>query len=349
MTQLAASDLERVVSFLGTAVERDGPEPFTAELLDLLAELFQADFADFADFDLRASVVNHAVVCSADDEPEPPGAMTEEMVEINRTCTTLVHRRTSGRPYAIVAWSDLAGRRARRTCDGEEWARPWGVVDSLSIPLEPSVERKVWVSLWRQRADFGPRERRLAELLQPHLAARHRAAALRREPAGLDPGLLVNGDAPRRADAAPCLTRREREVVDAVAEGRSNAEIARQLCISPATVAKHLEHVYGKLGVHSRTAALARLSGTSPAAGLGPEDGPPRAGEEAGVEQEREHLGLRHRPPVVALNGEALRAAAPHVGDERVQGRAEPRLVRLAQRHERAPAALDEEHGLAAE
>ena len=44
-----------------------------------------------------------------------------------------------------------------------------------------------------------------------------------------------------------------------VAAGKSTAEIARLLWVTPATVSKHVQHVYAKLGVHSRTAALARL------------------------------------------------------------------------------------------
>jgi DNA-binding CsgD family transcriptional regulator len=55
------------------------------------------------------------------------------------------------------------------------------------------------------------------------------------------------------------LTRRECEVVCLVAEGKTNAEIARQLWISPGTVRRHLENVFAKLGVHTRTAAVARL------------------------------------------------------------------------------------------
>lgn len=57
----------------------------------------------------------------------------------------------------------------------------------------------------------------------------------------------------------PPLTRREREILGLVADGLSNAEIARALWVAPTTVAKHLEHAYSKLGVHSRTAAVARL------------------------------------------------------------------------------------------
>jgi DNA-binding CsgD family transcriptional regulator len=55
----------------------------------------------------------------------------------------------------------------------------------------------------------------------------------------------------------PRLTAREREILDLVAEGRTNAEIAERLWVSPGTVRRHLENIYAKLGVHTRTAAVA--------------------------------------------------------------------------------------------
>jgi DNA-binding NarL/FixJ family response regulator len=55
------------------------------------------------------------------------------------------------------------------------------------------------------------------------------------------------------------LTRREQEVVMLVADGLTNAQIAESLCISPGTVRRHLENVFSKLGVNTRTAAVARL------------------------------------------------------------------------------------------
>ena len=58
---------------------------------------------------------------------------------------------------------------------------------------------------------------------------------------------------------AALLTRREREVMRGVAAGLSNQEIAQRLWIEVPTVRKHLEHVFEKLGVHSRTAAVAKL------------------------------------------------------------------------------------------
>jgi DNA-binding NarL/FixJ family response regulator len=53
------------------------------------------------------------------------------------------------------------------------------------------------------------------------------------------------------------LTPRERQIVDQLAVGRTNGEIASQLVIAPTTVRRHLENIYAKLGVRSRTAAVA--------------------------------------------------------------------------------------------
>jgi DNA-binding CsgD family transcriptional regulator len=57
------------------------------------------------------------------------------------------------------------------------------------------------------------------------------------------------------------LTAREREVLAWVARGKTNPEIARLLWLAPSTVRKHLENVYAKLGVSTRTAAVTRFLG----------------------------------------------------------------------------------------
>ena len=57
------------------------------------------------------------------------------------------------------------------------------------------------------------------------------------------------------------LSAREREVLALVRDGLRNAEIAEALWLSPATVRKHLENIYEKLDVHTRTAAVARVHG----------------------------------------------------------------------------------------
>ncbi|KAE8765627.1 response regulator [Georgenia thermotolerans] len=57
------------------------------------------------------------------------------------------------------------------------------------------------------------------------------------------------------------LTRRETEVLQLVAQGHSNQQISRLLFLSQATVKSHLAHIYTKLGVDSRTAAVAAATG----------------------------------------------------------------------------------------
>jgi len=59
-----------------------------------------------------------------------------------------------------------------------------------------------------------------------------------------------------RAPAEEALSEREIEVLEQVARGASNQEIASLLHISVATVKSHLIHIYGKLGVSDRTAAV---------------------------------------------------------------------------------------------
>jgi DNA-binding CsgD family transcriptional regulator len=63
--------------------------------------------------------------------------------------------------------------------------------------------------------------------------------------------------APAAPPAASRLTARETEVLLWVARGKTNRDIAEILGMSPRTVNKHLEHVFEKLGVETRTAAAA--------------------------------------------------------------------------------------------
>ena len=59
------------------------------------------------------------------------------------------------------------------------------------------------------------------------------------------------------------LTRREDEVLRWVARGKSNQEIAAALSIAPGTVKKHLDHIYAKLGVSTRTEAAVKIATAS--------------------------------------------------------------------------------------
>jgi DNA-binding CsgD family transcriptional regulator len=59
----------------------------------------------------------------------------------------------------------------------------------------------------------------------------------------------------RRAGLPSGLTAREAEVLVLTGRGRSNPEIAAELHVSRKTVSSHLEHIYAKLGVKTRTEA----------------------------------------------------------------------------------------------
>jgi DNA-binding NarL/FixJ family response regulator len=70
-------------------------------------------------------------------------------------------------------------------------------------------------------------------------------------------GDVRNGNGHRRTAADVRLSPRERQILELLAEGRSQREIASSLVISPKTVATHIQHLLGKLGAHSRAQAVA--------------------------------------------------------------------------------------------
>jgi DNA-binding NarL/FixJ family response regulator len=72
----------------------------------------------------------------------------------------------------------------------------------------------------------------------------------------LAPGVASRVLGKMRAPAEEALSAREIEVLGAVARGLSNRGIARELHVSEATVKTHLVHVFAKLGVDDRTAAV---------------------------------------------------------------------------------------------
>jgi DNA-binding CsgD family transcriptional regulator len=87
--------------------------------------------------------------------------------------------------------------------------------------------------------DFSERDRAVLMLLRPHL---HQAYL----------------DAERRRHPVPRLTPRQNDLLRLLAAGHTNAQIARRLGISDGTVRTHLENIYERLGVSSRTAAVTR-------------------------------------------------------------------------------------------
>jgi DNA-binding CsgD family transcriptional regulator len=82
-------------------------------------------------------------------------------------------------------------------------------------------------------------------------SARHIFAELRTRPAEREAAALIHPTAPRG------LTQREVEVLQLVAAGKTNPEIAALLVLSEKTVGRHLSNIFGKIDVSTRTAAAA--------------------------------------------------------------------------------------------
>jgi DNA-binding CsgD family transcriptional regulator len=140
----------------------------------------------------------------------------------------------------------------RRTPLFNEYYRRVGIDHVMAVPIHVDGRFLVSFVLNRSGTAFSDRERELAEVVRPHLANLYRLGVSSERTRQLP------ADAPFDRAAAP-LTPREREVLDWVAAGKTNRDIAAILSASPRTVEKHLERIYEKLGVETRTAAVMRV------------------------------------------------------------------------------------------
>jgi DNA-binding CsgD family transcriptional regulator len=134
-----------------------------------------------------------------------------------------------------------------------------GLEHTVAVPLLIDEHRLVSVVLNRRGLDFSERDCERLEVLRPHLAFLYRQAGRHdASPGDTEAATLL----PTALDAEPeGLTPRENEVLHWLAHGKTDAEIAALLGLSPRTVQKHLEHIYIKLGVETRTAAVMRSIG----------------------------------------------------------------------------------------
>jgi DNA-binding NarL/FixJ family response regulator len=96
----------------------------------------------------------------------------------------------------------------------------------------------------------------LKDAPRPELLRAVRAAA--RGEAVLSPSVATRVVGQVRAPAEEPISHRELEVLELVARGATNRDAAARLFISEATVKTHLMHIYGKLGVSDRAAAVAQ-------------------------------------------------------------------------------------------
>jgi DNA-binding CsgD family transcriptional regulator len=235
MPRLSASDYEKVLDVLHEAADVDGPIPFSEPVLEAMRRLVPCDVVAYHD-----RTGGHPHVCLVGESRSP---MTAEIREAARRhwfeCPLMPMR--GARKY-----SDVFTRREFHALGlYQECARPLGIEDVFRVWLSSGPDA-AHIEFDRAARTFAERDRAVLELLSRHLERFWRRAARR------------SGSAARVNDSDR-LTPRESEILELVAEGRTNGEVARLLWISPATVRKHLENAYLKLEVHTRTGAVAVL------------------------------------------------------------------------------------------
>lgn len=137
---------------------------------------------------------------------------------------------------------------------------PGGITATSRITSRPGAPRVLVLTTYDTEADIlaaveaGASGYLLKDAPPSELVAAVRAAAAGQSVlAPAIAGRLVD----RMRTPLQSLSRRESEVLGLVAEGLSNQQIAQRLFVSQATVKSHLVHIFTKLGVDSRTAAVA--------------------------------------------------------------------------------------------
>lgn len=142
--------------------------------------------------------------------------------------------------------------RFRETALYNDYYRRVGLSHALALPVCMDGRELVSFVLNRQGQDFSDCELALLDSVRRPLARLFdRAHATERASQALD----------NEALARLGLTRRESEVLQWVAAGKTDKDVATLVECSPRTVHKHLQRIYAKLGVESRTAAVMRALG----------------------------------------------------------------------------------------
>ena len=111
----------------------------------------------------------------------------------------------------------------------------------------------VYKALETGAAGFISKEARREEIVDGVLAAARGENVVPREIASG----LVSEIRLRKQDGAPALTAREQEILHLIAAGKSLPQIATELHLGLTTVKTHVQHLYEKLGVSDRAAAVA--------------------------------------------------------------------------------------------
>jgi DNA-binding CsgD family transcriptional regulator len=256
MERLRERDLEAALSYLRGLYARRKPASFKRHVLETIPSLVASELTTYNELDLRTSENVW------EWEPVPSGFT--ELTEVfsihmhENPCVAYYRRTGDGRATKISDF--LTQRQLRGLGYYSDYLRRVGLEHRMSIVIPKPPHSVIALALGRSGRDFSERDRLVLDLLRPHLTQAHdNAAALER----LREGLARSNHAKevilsRESFERLGLTGREAEVLLGIARGQTNQQIAAILYVSPFTVKTHLQRVYRKLGVGSRTEALSR-------------------------------------------------------------------------------------------
>lgn len=148
--------------------------------------------------------------------------------------------------------SDMIGRSTRENSDiYRQWMKPMDIYYSLGCTILGGNQLLGSITLFRseQDGDFTDSELNMLEVINRHLSAHFTFLW----PHGTFPNIADNFAKATEQDG---LSAREKEVARLIVSGMSNSEISQILFISENTVKKHVNSLYRKLGITSRTQLL---------------------------------------------------------------------------------------------
>jgi len=241
VVRLSHGELRGALEFVHVASSACATEPFPRPVVESLARLVPGESVSYYEWSLHSPVSQTAAV------EVPALSTTADVADATRQlCATYplsnLRLRAASQPCRL---SDFVSPRALHRLEYyDQVLRPFGIEHQMRLwlPAPSRTSRVFYFSRRGTDGDFDDRERGVLELLRPFLVALRERFDLRNAAAPM----VSNG-----------LTEREAEILGWVARGKTNHEIAELLVVSPHTVRKHLENVYAKLGVHTRTAAVA--------------------------------------------------------------------------------------------
>jgi len=242
MAKLTAADLRTALAVVYDLSSLTPADPFPLPVLNRLGTLLGAHRTGYGEFSITDGGRSYSTMYFVQNRTEPPW-VAERVARVwhQDPITCRVH----GRAVEPMAVSDRVSMPAFHRLEYfQDVYRPFGTADYARVFLPAPNAMSRFFFFDQERWGLNQRERDLLGLLRPHLVLwRSRWSA--------------------PASPAVCeLTAREREVLQAVADGATNREVAGQLWISPHTVRTHLQHIFEKLDVRTRTEAAALLRHT---------------------------------------------------------------------------------------